>query len=142
MKLYLNKLAADGIITNKSFWKFIKPFLKNRNCYTQNNITLIQNGEIITEEKNLVETFNNHYINIVERSSGIKPVDVAMMHNMCDNDTAINVIIEAYKDHPSVTKIKEIIEKNTAKRSFKFDSVTKPYLTTLLKNIDIKKPQV
>ena len=62
-----------------------------------------------------------------------------MMHNICDNNTAINVITEAYKNHPSVAKIKEIIEKNTTKRSFKFDSVTKPYITTLLKNIDIKK---
>ena len=62
-----------------------------------------------------------------------------MMHNICDNDTAINVITEDYKNHPTVTKIKEIIEKNTTKRSFKFDSVTKPYITTLLKNIDIKK---
>ena len=44
-----------------------------------------------------------------------------MMHNICDNDTAINVITEAYKSHPSVTKIKEIIEKKTTKRSFKFD---------------------
>ena len=139
MKLYLHKLAADGTITNKSFWKFIEPFLKNKNCHAQNNITLIQNDEIITEEKDLLETFNKHYINIVERSSGIKPVDVAMMHNICDNDTAINVITETYKNHPSVTKIKEIIEKNTTKRSFKFDSVTKSYLTTLLKNIDIKK---
>ena len=33
------------------------------------------------------------------------------MHNICDNDTAINVIIEGYKNHPSVIKIKEIIEK-------------------------------
>ena len=29
MKLYLNKLAADATVTNKSFWKFIEPFLKN-----------------------------------------------------------------------------------------------------------------
>ena len=62
-----------------------------------------------------------------------------MMHNICDNDRAINVMIEAYKNHASVTKIKEIFEKNTTKRSFEFDSVIKPYLTTLLKNIDIKK---
>ena len=75
---------------------------------------LIQN-----DEKDLAETFNKHYINIVEKSSGIKPVNVAMMHNICDNDTAINVIIEAYKNHPSVTKIKEIIGKITTKRSFK-----------------------
>ena len=142
MKMYLNKLAADGIVTNKSFWKFINPFLKNKSCHAQNDIMLIQNDEIITEEKDLVEIFNKHYINIVEKSSGIKPVNVAMMHNICDNDTAINVITEVYKNHPNVAKIKEIIGKTTTKSSFKFDSVTRPYITTLLKNIDIKKPQV
>ena len=72
---------------------------------------LIQNDEIITEEKDLVETFNKHYVNFVEKSSGIKPFNVPMRHNKCDNDAAINVIIEAYKNHPSVTKIKEIIGK-------------------------------
>ena len=98
----------------------------------------IQSYEII-EEKDLAENFYKHYINIVEKSSGIKPVNIAMMHNICDNDKAINVIIEAYKNHPSVTKIKEKIEKNNTKRSFKFDSVTKLYITTFLKNIDVKK---
>ena len=43
------------------------------------------------------------------------------------------------KNHLSVTKIKEITGKNATKRSFKFDSVTKHYITTLLKNIDIRK---
>ena len=123
--MYLNKSAADGIITSKSFWKFMKPFLKNKSCHAQNDIMLIQNNEIITEEKYLVEIFNKYYINIVEKSSGIKPVNIAMMHNICDNNTAIYVIIEAYKNHPSVTKVKEIIEKNTTKRFFKFDSVRK-----------------
>ena len=89
-----------------------------------------------------METFNKHYINIVEKSCGIKPVNVAIMDNICDQDTTINVMIEAYENHPSVSKIKEIIGKNTTKRFFKFDSFTKPYITTLLKNRDIKKPQV
>ena len=100
---------------------------------------LIQSDEIITEEKDLGETFNKHYVDIVEKSSEIKPINVAMMHNIWDNDTAINLITEAYKNRSSVTKIKEMIEKNTTEPSFKFDSVTKPYITTLLKNIDIKK---
>ena len=94
---------------------------------------LIQNNKIITEEKDLAETFNKHFINIVEKSSGIKPVNATMMHYICDNGTAINVIIEAYQYHPSVTKIKEIIEKNTIKHSFKFDSITESYITTLQK---------
>ena len=125
MKLYLNKSAADGIVTNKFFWKFIKPFLKNKSCHAQNDIMLTHNDEIITEEKDLAETFNKHYINIVEKSSGIKPVIFAMIHNICGNDTTINVIIEGYKNYPT-------------KSSFKFDSVTKTYITTLLKNIDKK----
>ena len=133
MKLNLNKLAADGIVTGKSFWKFIKPFLKNKSCHAQNDIMLIQNNKIITEEKDLAETFNKHFINIVEKSSGIKPVNATMMHYTCDNGTAINVIIEAYQYHPSVTKIKEIIEKSTIKHSFKFDSITESYITTLQK---------
>ena len=55
-----------------------------------------------------------------------------MIHNICGNDTAINVITEACKNHPSVSKIKEIIGKNTTKRSFKFEPVTKPYIEALL----------
>ena len=103
---------------------------------------LIQNDEITTKEKDLAEPFKKHYIDVAEKSSENKKVYDAMMYNICDNDTAINVIIEAYKNHPSGTKIKEIIEKNATKLSFKFDSVTKPYITTLLKNIDIKRQQV
>ena len=61
------------------------------------------------------------------------------MHNICDNDTAIDVIINSYKNHPSFANIKEITGKNTTKRSFMFHSVAKAYITTLLKNIDIKK---
>ena len=41
-----------------------------------------------------------------------------MIHNICDNDTAINVITEAHKDHPSVTKIKEMNEKKKTLLNF------------------------
>ena len=58
----------------------------------------IQNNKIIIEEKDLAEPFNKLYINVVEKSSGMKPVNVAIIHNKCDNDTTINVIIEAYKN--------------------------------------------
>ena len=33
---------------------------------------LIDNGKVIVEESDLVETFNDQYINIVEKSSGQK----------------------------------------------------------------------
>ena len=49
----------------------MKPSLKNKSCQAQKDIMLIQNDEIITEEKDLVEIFNKHYINIVEKARGI-----------------------------------------------------------------------
>ena len=70
MELYLNRLTTDGTVTNKSFRKFTKPFSKTKSCHAQNDIMLIQSREIITEEKNLAENFNKHYINIAEKSSG------------------------------------------------------------------------
>ena len=71
----------------------------------------IQNDKIIIEENDLTEPFNKLYINVVEKSSGMKPVNVAIIHNKCDNDTTINVIIEAYKNYHSVTKTKDLLKK-------------------------------
>ena len=69
LKKYFKKVTDNRIVTNKTFWKFIKPFLTNKSFHEQNNIMLIKNGKIVSEEKDLVETFNKHYISIV----GIKP---------------------------------------------------------------------
>ena len=38
---------------------------------------LIDNGEVIVEESSLAETINDHYINIVEKSSEQKPRNFA-----------------------------------------------------------------
>lgn len=82
----------------------------------------------MTEAKHIAKIFNNHYINIVKKSSGIKPVNIA----------AITVIKEAYKNHPSAAKIKEIFGKNTAKNSFKFHLVKKSHVATILKRLILK----
>ena len=58
---------------NKSFWKFIKPFLTNKGFIGGNDITLVKNDVVTTEEKALARTFNKNYINIVEISSGNPP---------------------------------------------------------------------
>ena len=50
---------------------FNKGFLENE------DITLIEGNKIITSERELVKTFNEHYINIVEKSSEIKRKDIS-----------------------------------------------------------------
>ena len=67
MKNYLKKLTEKDLTTNKSFWKFMRPFLTNKGFIGNNDITLIHKNKIISDEKQLTKLFNSYYINIVEK---------------------------------------------------------------------------
>ena len=82
--------------TNKTFWKFtIKYLLTNKSCHEQKNIMLIKDGKIVSKEKDLVEAFNKHYINIVGNSSGIKPYNAVMENNVSEDNATMYLIIKA-----------------------------------------------
>ena len=100
IKSYFQDVTKKGLVTNKSFWNFVKPFLTNKSCHTQNDIMLIDNGKVIVEESDLVETFNDHYINIVEKSSEQKPSNFFSDTNSLKDDVVINEIEQHYSNHP------------------------------------------
>ena len=56
-------------------------------------------GKVTVEESNLVETFNDHYINIVEKSSGQKPGNFVSETNSLEDDEIINEIVQHYSNH-------------------------------------------
>ena len=62
MKNYLKKLTEKGLTTNKSFWKFMKPFLTNKGFIGNNDITLIHKNKIISDEKQLTKLFNSYIL--------------------------------------------------------------------------------
>ena len=97
LRAYFKRVTENGIVTNKTFCKFIQPFLRIKSCHEQNNIILIKNDKIVSEEKDLVETLNKHLISIV-----------GMKHKW--RNTAINLIIKFYENHPSIAKIKQKTE--------------------------------
>ena len=63
--------------------------------------------KIITDNKEIVQVLNDHYINIVERSCGGKPATVAKHSYLTDDFKIVDHIIRHYKDHPSVRHIKK-----------------------------------
>ena len=77
IKVYFNNVTKTGVQTNTDFWKLIKPFLTNKEFLENAEIMLAEMDKIVTEEKELVRIFNDHYINIVERPCGTKPTNVA-----------------------------------------------------------------
>ena len=58
-------MTKMGIITNKNFWTFIKPFLTNKAFLENNDITRLKENKVITSERELAKAFNEYYINIV-----------------------------------------------------------------------------
>ena len=137
IKNYFSKVAKGGVNTNKEFWKIIKPFLTNKGFHSGNEIMLIENDEVITEEKILADKFNNHYTNIVERSYGVKPAK--LNHSLDKNESVIDVITCHFRNHPSLTEIesKFMFAQSNAKSSRKYTNPS--HVAFLLKSLDIKK---
>ena len=61
IKHYFSNITINGIITNKFFWKAIKPFLTNKGCLKNSDIMLRDDEKMITDEKKLVQLFNDHF---------------------------------------------------------------------------------
>ena len=51
----------------------MKPALTKKGIVGSDVIILEENGTMISDESKLVEIFNNHYINIVESTTGHPP---------------------------------------------------------------------
>ena len=100
---------------------------------------LIDNGKVIVEVSDLVETFNDHYINIVEKSSGQKPCNFVSDANSREDDVVIDAVVQHYSNHPSILKIREIFGNSRTVEHFQFNNVTISEIYKLLKNIDDKK---
>ena len=73
----MEKVLEKGIETNMGFWKFIKSFLTNEGTISGNDIALNNDKNMIRNEYEIANTFNEHYYNnIVKKSSGYKPINI------------------------------------------------------------------
>ena len=105
VKIYFRNITQFGIMENIIFWKTMKPFITTKSGMSDNNIMIIDNGRLITDDKELSTMLNNHYINIVEKSSGVKPISIDL-NNIKNKQGVIKNIIKSFKNHPSIVKIK------------------------------------
>ena len=86
---YFNDITKYGIATNKNFLNLIKPFLTNIGHLNHQDIMIYGRKKTITNETELVEVFNNHCVNVVEKLSGKKSRHVACDDNIDNKRIAI-----------------------------------------------------
>ena len=121
-------------MTNKEFWKVMKPVLTNKGIISSDVIILEENGELISDESKLVEIFNNHYINIVETTMGSPPTSLGDPSD--PNMDTVRSIIDKFADHPIIVKIRD---NKPSIGSFSLPLATEEEINNILKNIDTSK---
>ena len=126
------KVIAD----NKSFWQNVKPLFSGKSKL-QTNITLIENENIVSEKEQVAELLNNYFIEAVKNLEIEEFTDVGVQETQSENiDEVIESIIQKYKSHPSILKIKEnvIIE-----NKFQFQNTTEDEMYFKINSLDTKK---
>ena len=103
---YFNKIINENIVSNRTFWKIIKPFLSNKDHLENVDIMHNHNNKIICNDHELVKVFNEHYINIIGKSGGEKPTNIIKEYNLDNDKQAVDIICKSYKNHPSILKIR------------------------------------
>ena len=74
IKSYLEQNTKSCDVSNKLFWKTIRPFLSNKGTHDNHDITLEENGDLIKEKENISDILNHFYINIIDKTTGKKPI--------------------------------------------------------------------
>ena len=103
---YFRKATEKGTLSNKEFWRIMKPALTNKGVISSDVIILEENGELISDESKLVEIFNNHYINIVETTMGVPPTSLGNPSDPSKDNDTVKEILENFKNHPCIIKIR------------------------------------
>ena len=101
------------------------------------DIFLVHNNAIVTDEQQLTEIFNDHYINLVEKSSGKKPTSLANDTGISDDRQIVRLISEKYKNHPSILAI--IQNPEQVMEGFPFQEIENTEVAYPLKTLDGRK---
>ena len=67
---------------------------------THDCISIEKYGDIVRDEKVLIEPFNENYSNIVEISPGNKPSSLGFCEDSAQDDATVAKIISKYSSHP------------------------------------------
>ena len=101
---YYGNLNVKDVTDNKKFWKTVKPFLSDKSK-TSDKIHLNENGELLNSESETAGVLNNFFSNIVKN---LKIPEYENRDRNFENvkDPVLRAILK-YKNHPSITVIKE-----------------------------------
>ena len=132
-KKYYSNLNLANINDNKKFWKTMKPLFGDKGGIRE-NIVLINNDKIISEDTEIAQTFNNFFENTVN-SLGI--VENKLLLNSVEyTKEGVEKAIKMFETHPSIISIKEHVK---VESQFSFSTITIEDIQKEIKDLNSKK---
>ena len=133
-KKFYDNIDISLITDNKKFWQSVKPLFSEKH-FSNNKITLIEGDDIISNDREVAETFNWYFANVVENLDieGFITCDYSYVPEI----DYISNIIEKFKNHPSILRIKEKVEID---ESFLFSPVDETVIRDKIGSLDKRKP--
>ena len=113
---FKSKLSDEQ--NRSSFWNVVKPFITNKGHHNGSDLTLLEDGRIITDHGEVAEVMNNYYINVAAHI-GNKTIKQ-----------------DGFVDHPSIKAIKNNLAPNS---SLTFRHTTEGEITKIIKSLNSKK---
>ena len=109
-KQYFSNLEPKVITDNKKFWKSVKPLFSDKITVTK-IIILIENGEVLSSDTDIVDTFNVYFSNVVQN------LNTPRENSTLNTDLSINpvlALVEKYKHYQGIISIDKKVEKEAS----------------------------
>ena len=100
---YYGNLDVKSITDNRKFWKTVKPLFSEK-VQTSSDITLLENGALISDDFQVAEIMNDYFVNITE-TLGISK-DAGNVSPIIEDTDPVERAIRKYRSHPSIQRIR------------------------------------
>ena len=136
-KKYYNNLDLNIFEDSKNFWQSVKPLFSDKENVKNRNITIVENGTVTSNKKDVAEKLNNYFIEAVENLDieHFTSVDEESTSIEGENDVIVE-IIRKYSSHPSILKIKENVK---IEEKFEFKDIISDQIETDIIKAKTKK---
>ena len=132
IKKYWGNLDLSNFTDNKKFWSTVKPLFSKSNV--KQNISLVENENIVTDDKEIAEIFNQFFKKAVS-SLGINE-NKALLTDSSHCKDPVQKALKKFENHPSIIEIKKNIQVNSI---FSFSEISKEDVMTEISELDSKK---
>ena len=102
---HYQNLKLKNLTDNRKCWKTVKPVLNDKVQVSQ-RITLIESGEMATDDLKIAEIFNADFTNIIQDLEIIETC-AYLLHAIGIDDSVLDKAVDRYKNHLSIKKIKK-----------------------------------